>query len=318
MSAPALARRAGLEMLRLPAVSSAVRALAAVRGHRLVLVYHRVGPQLPAGAGVVPSVPTDVFRAQLQALAAVADLVPLDEAMAGGVGSRPKVALTFDDDLPSHAEQTLSVLRDLGVPATFFLSGRALHDLGAYWFQQLDALLVAHGLARTAALLGLPTATVDGLAMACEGDARLRRRVGELAADVPDPGILDRDGIARLTAAGMAVGFHTVDHGIMPAMDADTLHDAATRGRDALAAVAGHPLRFFAYPHGKADPRTAAAVRRAGFAAAWTGQPAPLRAGADPFRLGRWEPGPLAAGDLLARLAVRLHRAAPAPRAAIA
>lgn len=316
MSAGATLRRATHRVLRSPAIGRALRSLARARGHRLVLVYHHVGLPAGAGPGVVPSVPLDVFRAQIRALAEATDVVTLDEILTHGAGPRPQVALTFDDDLPSHAEVTLPALRDVGVPATFFLSGRALHGLGAYWFQQLDALLAVHGEAGTAARLRLPGASAGQLAVACEGDRRLRRRIGELAADVAEPGVLDRAGIARLAGAGMTVGFHTVDHGIMPGMDADALDDAVTRGRDALAAVGGAPVRYFAYPHGKADARAADAVRRAGFAAAWTGRAEPLRAGAERFALGRWEPGPLAPEDLLARLALRFHRAAPPPREA--
>ena len=73
-------------------------------------------------------------------------------------------------------------------------------------------------------------------------------------------------------------------------------------------------MRYFAYPHGKADARSAAAVRAAGFDAAFTGRAQPLRRDDDRYRLGRWEPGALGVDDLLVNLAVRLHRVAPASR----
>ena len=151
------ARRAGTALLRSATVNRAVRALARLRGHRLILVYHRLGPAVSPGCEIVPSVPVDVFRTHLQALGEVVDLVTLDEILAedgtrlgtAGCGRRPAVALTFDDDLPSHVGQALPALREFGVPAAFFLSGRALHGRGAYWFQHLEALLVAHGRADT-------------------------------------------------------------------------------------------------------------------------------------------------------------------------
>jgi peptidoglycan/xylan/chitin deacetylase (PgdA/CDA1 family) len=201
----------------------------------------------------------------------------------------------------------------MGVRAAFFLSGRALHGLGPYWFQQLEALLDAHGNTRISELLDLRAPGVADLGLACERDARLRRRVVELASELPAPEILERGGVTALADAGMIVGFHTVDHGILPRMDDAALEDAATRGRESLAAVAGAPVRYFAYPHGKADVRSAAAVRRAGFDAAFTGRPEPLRPGADRHRLGRWEPGPLGVDELLVNLALRLHRATPTP-----
>jgi len=313
-----LARRVANTLLRSSMVSGAVRALARVRGHRLVLVYHRLGPSAPPGCAVVPSVPVDVFRAQLQALGEVVDLVTIDEVLAfdsrAGYQKRPAVALTFDDDLPSHAEYALPVLRELGVPAAFFLSGRLLHGLGSYWFQQLEALLIAHGTRRTAALLRVPEAHAGTMAQNIEQSVDLRRRVSELAAGVSTPAVLERDAIAAFVAAGMTVGFHTVEHDVLPDLDDPALENAVSRGREDLAAAAGAAVRYFAYPHGKADARSAVAVRRAGFNAAFTGRAQPVRAGDDVHRLGRWEPGPLGVDDLLMTLAVRLHRASlPSP-----
>jgi peptidoglycan/xylan/chitin deacetylase (PgdA/CDA1 family) len=106
----------------------------------------------------------------------------------------------------------------------------------------------------------------------------------------------------------MTVGFHTVEHDVLPDLDDAALENAVSRGRDDLAAVSGAEVRHFAYPHGKADTRSAAAVRRAGFSAAFTGRAQPVRENDDVQRLGRWEPGPRGVDDLLVTLAVRLHR----------
>lgn len=309
-----LARRVATTLLRSSVVNRAVRVLARARGHRLVLVYHRVGPPAPTGCEIVPSIPVDTFRMQLQALGEIYDLVPLDEILreersheAVPRKRRAAVAVTFDDDLPSHAEHALPVLRELGVPATFFLSGRALHGLGPYWFQQLEAILIAHGERRTATLLHLSEVGARELVRACEANADLRRRVNDVAAELAVPGILDRDAIAALAAGGMTIGFHTVEHDVLPALTEAALDKAVSRGREDLAAVAGAPVNYFAYPHGKADTRSATAVRRAGFNAAFTGLPQPVRDGDDCHRLGRWEPGPLGVDDLLVNIAVRLH-----------
>jgi peptidoglycan/xylan/chitin deacetylase (PgdA/CDA1 family) len=317
---PGLAKRAATLMLRSTTVHRAVRALARLRGHRLVLVYHRLGSPVSPGCQVVPSVPVDTFRAQLQALGEIVDLMTLDEILAAerqadSIGRQPAIAITFDDDLPSHASEALPALREKGVRATFFLSGRALNGLGPYWFQDLEALLVAHGRARTAALLGLSAACAEqpeALVIACERDEAVRRRVVELSPGVPDHGILKPDAITSLVAAGMTIGFHTLHHHPLPGLCDTDMDVAVTSGRDRLAAAAGGTMRYFAYPHGKADDRSVGAVRRAGFDAAFTGRPEPLRPRGDCHRIGRWEPGPLAVDDLLVKLAVRLHRAAPA------
>jgi peptidoglycan/xylan/chitin deacetylase (PgdA/CDA1 family) len=310
--------------LRSATVNGAVRALARLRGNDLVLVYHRVGPFAPHGCEVVPAVPPNVFRSQLQALGETVELVTLDTLLAQNGDRRgaraevrrPRVAVTFDDDLPSHAEETLPILRELRVPATFFLSGRALHGRGAYWFQHLEALLVAHGELRAAAMLGLPDARRSELVLACEANADVRRRATEAAADLPPPGVLDRESIGALGAAGMTIGFHTVQHDRLPALNDADLSDAVSYGCDVLAEAAGTTVRYFAYPHGKADPRSADAVRRAGFEAAFTGRAQPLRRNDDRYQVGRWEPGAVGIDDLLVNLAVRLHRVAPGSREA--
>jgi peptidoglycan/xylan/chitin deacetylase (PgdA/CDA1 family) len=313
-----LLRRSAARLLGVRGVNRAVRAVAAARGHALVLVYHRLGPPRPTGQ-VVPSVPVEVFRAQLHALGELVDFVSLDAVVDrtgrdDGSGRRPAVAVTFDDDLPSHLAHALPVLRETSVPATFFLSGRALNGRGPYWFQPLEALLDANGAGGTAALLRLADTDTEQMVLACERDAELRRRVTTLASELPSPALLEPPAMATLSAAGATIGFHTLEHEALPGLDDAGLDDAVARGRDDLARAVAAPVRFFAYPHGKADTRTAAAVRRAGFDAAFTGRRQPVRRGDDRYRLGRWEPGPLAVDDLLVELAVRLHIAdSPAP-----
>jgi peptidoglycan/xylan/chitin deacetylase (PgdA/CDA1 family) len=312
-----LARQAARALLRSSAVNRAIRILAQLRGHRLVLVYHRVGSAHPPGCTIVPSVSADIFRAQLDALRNSVDVVTLDEILhnrTAGVASRarrPAIAVTFDDDLPSHTEESLPILLEFGVRAAFFLSGRALHGRGPYWFQLLESLLLEHGEGRTAALLGVPGATSRDLALTGQSDESMRRRVRALASELPPGGIMQREQIAALAGAGMTVGFHTVDHVAMPGLEDRALDDVVTRGRDDLAVVTGTPPRYFAYPYGKTDARSAAAVRRAGFDAAFIGHPRPLRTSDDRHQLGRWEPGPLPVDDLLVALAIRLHRASP-------
>jgi peptidoglycan/xylan/chitin deacetylase (PgdA/CDA1 family) len=309
-------RRMATGLLRSPTVKAALLALARVRGHRLVLVYHRLGQPLRPDSAIVPSVPAEIFRDHVRALGDVVELVSLDtlidddwRASADAHPRRPAVALTFDDDLPSHVEHALPVLREFGVPAAFFLSGRSLHGLGAYWFQHLEALLTTYGTSRTAALLGVPEAGAEGLVKACEGNPDLRRRVSERAADLPTPQILQPGAIAALAAAGMTIGFHTVNHDVLPSLDQPALQRAVSHGREDVAAITGAPVMYFAYPHGKADTRSEAAVRAAGFRAAFTGIPVPIRSGVDPYRLGRWEPGPIGVDQLLIKLTTRLHAA---------
>jgi hypothetical protein len=95
---------------------------------------------------------------------------------------------------------------------------------------------------------------------------------------------------------------------VLPTLDEPSLQREILAGRDALGSAASQRISLFAYPHGKADARTARAVRGAGYRAAVTGQPDPIARRSDPFLLGRWEPGPLEIDELLSGIAAKLSR----------
>jgi peptidoglycan/xylan/chitin deacetylase (PgdA/CDA1 family) len=217
--------------------------------------------------------------------------------------------LTFDDDFASHARYVLPVVRELGLHATFFLSGRALHDLGPYWFQRLEALVAERGLREAAELLGLPGVVEAQLPLRCEGDPRRLALIDRHAPAGEPP--LDGPGIRALVEAGMTFGFHTLHHPVLPQLDDDSLGEALNAGRAALAALVGRPLDWLAYPHGKMDTRTVELTREAGYTAAWTTQPRVFRPSDDLLQLGRWEAQPLPTDELLiliGRLLRRLSR----------
>jgi peptidoglycan/xylan/chitin deacetylase (PgdA/CDA1 family) len=310
--APFVVRRLVKRTLESHAVASATLRAGARRGHGLTLLFHRVGPDGPRDHEVVRSVPTRVFLRQLELLADVGDVVPADELAAAPVGERrPRFALTFDDDYASQLT-VAHLLAGLGLPGTFFLSGRALHGRGAYWWEVLEARIAADGVAATAADLGVTAADPLELAAACEARGLTGPLVEEGDATPADH--LTAADIAELASLpGTTVGFHTVDHPLLPALGAAELDDALTRGRAELAAVVGAPVDLLAYPHGKADEAVARAAAAAGYRRAWTGRIEPTTADSSPHLLGRWEPGGLDARAFAAQLAIRLHRPDPGP-----
>lgn len=303
-------KRAGKAVLRFAPLRAVAMRAAAARGNGLALLYHRVtADDAPPLGDLVPSIPQRLLRRQLELLGEVGNLVPLERLRAPAVDRRrPRFGLSFDDDYRSHHEQVLPILRALGVTGTFFLSGRPLHRLGPYWFESLERLLAERGLHDTRRLLGVEANTAADLAALCERSPRLQR-LATTAVDLA-PCHLRAAQIAGLAEAGMAVGFHTLHHRRLVDLDGEGLRLALVDGREALEASIGRHVDLLAYPHGKADARVAAAARTAGYRMGWTGWPRPVRAGDDPFLLGRWEPGPLETDAFLAALAVRVNRAA--------
>jgi peptidoglycan/xylan/chitin deacetylase (PgdA/CDA1 family) len=289
-----------------PAVTRVAVAVAAARRRGLVLVFHRVTVDPQASTVVVPTVSRDVLREQITSLLGVGNVVPLDSILGdGSIGRRPRFALTFDDDSITHHAVVLPLLSELGVTATFFLSGRALRGLGPLWFEILDALIHDRGLQETASSLGLPRSDAQGIASACEQDPRLRRMVEERSPPVGQA--LGATEIADLRKAGMTIGFHTLHHRTLVGMPEEEVEAAVRDGREELEAVVGEPLRMFAYPHGKADARVARCVQLAGYDAAWTGRPNPVAPSTDRYLLGRWEPGASIGRDFGAKVGARTN-----------
>jgi peptidoglycan/xylan/chitin deacetylase (PgdA/CDA1 family) len=276
---------------------------------RLVVIYHRVAPRDAPAYEIVPTVPLDLFRQQLTVLGELGHIVPLQDLLTQPDDSaRPlRFALTFDDDYATHVRYVLPTLREFDLHASFFLSGRALHGLGAYWFERLEALAADAGLAAAADLLELTDVSEEAqLALRCEGDTRRQALIDEHAPEADAP--IDATGIKALAAAGMTIGFHTLHHPVLPNLSDAAIGAAVSEGRDRLAAVVGRPLEWFSYPHGKADERTVAQTRAAGYTHAWTTQPHLLRRDADPYRHGRWDPLPASTDDMLISLGSLLRR----------
>jgi peptidoglycan/xylan/chitin deacetylase (PgdA/CDA1 family) len=312
---PTPLKAASKRVLRRPAVRAAAVRAAARRGHSVVLLYHRITtdahPVPNAQDAIVPSVDGDYLWRHLHVLGDLGEVVDLASLLdPPAARSRPRFAVSFDDDYSSHVACALPVLQELHVPATFFLSGRALHGLGPYWWERLEALVASHGMDATARMLGIAAATPGALAAACETNAAARRRL-DAGAPVGSARPLRPFEIRELAAAGMTIGFHTVEHQLLPPLDDEALVATLITGRTELEAVTDRRIALFAYPHGKATSRVARAVRMAGYQAAWTGQPGPIRPNGDRFLLARWEPGPLDVDAFVTALAVRLHRSVP-------
>jgi peptidoglycan/xylan/chitin deacetylase (PgdA/CDA1 family) len=272
----------------------------------VVLVYHALAAQ--GGDSVDQLVrPHDaaVFEAQLRYLGSRYRLVAAEHIQsavaARGRGERFPVALTFDDDLVSHVRLARPILQRAGATATFFLCGSSLDRPHAFWWQRLQRAVDAE--------LELPVEGRDihEVAERIESMSPEKRdQVGEwlargLGPDPHDSG-LRSEHVRELVECGFDVGFHTLRHDRLTALDDAALAQAMAAGRAELEHAAARPLTTIAYPHGKADERVGHAAREAGFRLGFTGRSEPIVPDSDPMLLGRFEP----AHDSVAALALQL------------
>jgi peptidoglycan/xylan/chitin deacetylase (PgdA/CDA1 family) len=287
---------------RQPLLCSGLLRAAAARGRGLVLCYHRVTPHT-SSTDTITALHPDDFAEQMEALKRAGDVIPIASLLCRPASHRPAFAVTFDDDDPSHVTHALPVLRTLGIPAAFFLSGRSLNGAGPYWWVQLKQAVDEDGLETTCRRLGRSARTIRDLARQCRADGGM----GDLATRA-QPHMMQPSDIRQLAGAGMTIGFHTVAHRALTLLEDRDLDFALNDGRDGLASAANTRIEFLAYPYGAADSRVAAAARRAGYRAAFALGDGPVTPRDDPFLLGRWQPGALDGADLIGEAALRLNR----------
>jgi peptidoglycan/xylan/chitin deacetylase (PgdA/CDA1 family) len=299
------------------AVRPAARRLAPGRG--LALVYHRLAP-LPGdpASELLPAIAVSDFERQLRHLrrhyrpvsAAALPAAASDHRR----GARLPVAVTFDDDHPSHVRHAAPALRRADAPATFFLCGASLDGPPqAFWWERLQRIADRGGDLATA-LPGLPAglhaaaAVIEGMTVA-ERERAAEALAAVAGPDPPDTG-LDRTDIAAL-GAEFEVGFHTRRHHSLDTLGDEQLAQALREGRAELEAAAGGPVRTVAYPSGRTDSRTSAAAASAGFHAGYTTSGEPLRRRGDRRLIGRFEPRSPSLGVFALKLAVAPWRRAP-------
>jgi peptidoglycan/xylan/chitin deacetylase (PgdA/CDA1 family) len=294
-----------------------VRRSPAVRGAAIVL--HAVAPRAgDRDFEIDPAVTVDRLDAAVGYLARRYTLVRAADLPSIAGARRPgepvPVALTFDDDLPSHGEYAAPVLERHGAVATAFVCGAS----APFWWQRLQ-LAIDTAAVTPAGLQPVPADLVQAaldrepraiarLAAAVERlDPAERDHVAERLADaVPDRiPLLGTDGVAALAERGWEIGFHTRAHHLLTGLGADLLR----RELERVPATDGELPLTLAYPHGKAAAREAAAARDAGYVAAYTGRAEVFTHATDHHLIGRLQPDTTTVG----RFALQLARALADP-----
>jgi peptidoglycan/xylan/chitin deacetylase (PgdA/CDA1 family) len=262
---------------------------------------------------------TALFAAQVRHLHSRYRVVTASELM-GAIrerrpGGRFPVAITFDDDLATHADVVVPILAATGATATFFLSGASLYEPYRFWWERLQDAVDRRLDLTNLDLGGAPAATgihelgrrIEALPPAARSKVAddLERIVGP---DPPDAG-LRAEGVERLAAAEVEIGFHTRRHDPLPALGDEDLARAVGEGVGELPEVVGRPLKTISYPHGRADAQVAAAARSAGFEVGFTGRRELVTEASDPLLLGRLSPSYRSVGELAFDIAHELAAA---------
>lgn len=256
-------------------------------GNRLlVLGWHNV-----EGTSCFPSRPgrgSAGLHRQITALARVASVVPLEQALVDLDAGRPlpprAVALTFDDGYADVLTIAVPMLERLELPATFFLvPGLLSREVGAWWEVLAAAFSAASapdvrwedrtwvldgGRARRRSYNAVAEQLklVDAASRADAVDALVERLEPSVSVRSTEL-FLDWAGARELVRRGFAIGSHTSAHAILAQETAAAQQTDLESARRRLQNELQVPVDLLAYPNGRAedfDAVTAAAAARAG------------------------------------------------------
>lgn len=265
------------------------------------MLYHRIAREIsdPWSLCVTP----EHFVEHLEVLRRF-QCVPLRSVDAGGIGlgSEPRVAVTFDDGYSDNVRTAAPLLRHYGIPATFFIASGYLDDPGEYWWDEVARLVFGSAELPPALTCADETRTEIHARLYAElrplANAGRRRKLDWLAegcAGTPPPSISRRPmttaDVVRLAAEPIfEVGAHTVTHPLLAALPPEEQRREIQASKYALESATGRPVTSFSYPYGGAGhyaPETVDAVRDCGFERACTTAGRPVHRRDGPFQISR-------------------------------
>jgi peptidoglycan/xylan/chitin deacetylase (PgdA/CDA1 family)/SAM-dependent methyltransferase len=280
----------------------------------VVLAYHRVAAVSPDPFELCVS-PAE-FRAQMEHIRRHYRPMALEALVRAAATARlPEgaVAVTLDDGYLDALEVASPILEELGVPATFYVGTERLDEAHEWWWDVLTHALLGDGPAPPVLEIRLPeraarlgTRTPEERRTALEELAGAIRQVGRSERDELLGRIVEWSGLRPTPRAshrvmtapevrrlgqrpGHAIGAHTIHHLALPRQPRAVQREEILGGKARLEQLLGRPVTTFAYPYGQVDAAAIELVRAAGFAAAVTVDPGPVRRGLDPLRVPRYE-----------------------------
>jgi peptidoglycan/xylan/chitin deacetylase (PgdA/CDA1 family) len=267
---------------------SPLRILGVVTFHHIHdTAYHPAYPYDPDVADATPR----QFRRHLETLARIGTPISMAELLRGlDGGPLPPnpLMITFDDGYRSCHDVALPILREMGIPATFFVATSFVNERKLYWWERI-AVALHRARCRRAALTYPFALAVDA------DDPESRHTLDDLVKDTHaldvarfldelcraldvewNPAIeaehaneliMTWDQVRALARAGMAVESHTRHHRVLETLDDSALRDDLVGARCDLERELGQRVEAISYPVGRRvrDPRIRAAISAAGY-----------------------------------------------------
>ncbi|MBW2716523.1 MAG: polysaccharide deacetylase family protein [Deltaproteobacteria bacterium] len=298
---------------KLPLVRRA--ALARLRDRATVVMYHGVVPDSsPYDAWTL--LPASQFQAQLEFIREHFTPVTIDQVLNPPTDLRkPALAVTFDDGLRNNLATALPLLESYEIPATVYVSTRAIEAQELFWWDRIT-LALQHSRATELDL------SASGLGIQHFANAPARKRwedIERLLSVIKQDGYAERESVATqiaemfLSPAEMQVdefsiltvdelrelaaselitiGSHTHSHELLPRLSLEEARQDIEQAIEKLENWLGIEILHFAYPGGDHTTELVELVRAMRVDTAVTIVERRVDRGADPLAIPRFGMG---------------------------
>lgn len=264
-----------------------------------VLLYHGLYDDTcsrpPATADPSVFQPLSKLRSELMALKAEGYTFISPQETLSVMGKKGKFALlTFDDGYANNL-QALPSLRELQVPAVFFVCPWHIENQRSFWWDVVFREFVARNMPghdigrRRREMKKLPWRT---LLSELDREFGVEASMRVSLTDRP----MTADELAKFAADPLVtIGNHTQHHSILSLLDEAEGRLELQTCQDSIAAICGYRPSLLAYPNGSVNRAVAALSRSMGFLAAFTTEARPvlsptLAKACDPHLIPRLQP----------------------------
>lgn len=259
---------------------------------RAVLYHHVTDHASSLIDQLAVSTPPDVFEAHVSKMARDYEVVSLETVLSGELPRRA-LLITFDDGYRSIAEVALPILRRLGLPSVFFVTGECLerdslpldnllsHLCASVGFDRLGAALHpdARGTGTFQQLLDLVAAMPYGRRLGVGNELAERFNLDQAGLRDQSGLFLDPEDLPGVAASGCEVANHARTHLFCRSIVDETFaHNQIVEHARRLESLTGHPVRAFSYPYGRRDdaiPMVERVLRESGHDASFLAESRP-------------------------------------------
>lgn len=260
-----------------------------------MILYHGVRPEGAAGSDIRGKhILVKDFQRQLDFWNRHCHPISLDTALACLKEKKPfperSVCLTFDDGYANNAQVAAPLLKQAGIPATFFLTTGFLDGTHPLWVDRFESAMRAlkksptddHHLRQE--FKRLPNNERLERLEAMERGAGINATSAGLLAP------MSWQEARQLANDGFTLGAHTVTHPILSRCTTDEARFEIKESKKRIEQELNRPCRYFAYPNGQPGdwtPGTVNLLKDAGFECAITTVPGQVVEEDDVFALKR-------------------------------